>query len=324
MDKFGKFVISLDFELQWGMLDHVTKDSSYRKNIKAVHDVIPKLLEFFDKYGIHATFATVGLVFFENFQDLKAGLPQIRPTYCNQSINPYLSVNEIIDGVAEHYFLAPELIREIQQHPNMEIGSHTFSHYYCLEEGQTIDQFREDIAYAKKVASRYNIHLTSLVFPRNQINENYLRVCKELGFSSVRSNEKAWMYKASSEKDNTLFKRFFRLLDTYINVSGHHCYPLSDLKREPLVLIPASRFLRPYAKKLAFLDGLKLYRIKKEMLHAAKEGKLFHLWWHPHNFGSNTENNLIFLGKILEYYSYLHKKYNFGTCSMSDIVKLLK
>jgi peptidoglycan/xylan/chitin deacetylase (PgdA/CDA1 family) len=79
MNKFGKFVISLDFELQWGMLDHVTKDSPYRKNIKAVHDVIPKLLELFGKYDIHATFATVGLVFFENFRDLKAGLPQLKP-----------------------------------------------------------------------------------------------------------------------------------------------------------------------------------------------------------------------------------------------------
>ena len=96
MSKFGKFVISLDFELQWGMLDHVTKDSPYRKNIKAVHDVIPKLLELFDKYNIHATFATVGLVFFENFRDLKAGLPQLKPTYRNSSINQYLSVNEIV------------------------------------------------------------------------------------------------------------------------------------------------------------------------------------------------------------------------------------
>jgi hypothetical protein len=53
MNKFGKFVISLDFELQWGMLDHVTENSSYRKDIKAVHAVIPKLIALFDKYNIH-------------------------------------------------------------------------------------------------------------------------------------------------------------------------------------------------------------------------------------------------------------------------------
>lgn len=206
----------------------------------------------------------------------------------------------------------------------MEVGSHTFSHYYCLEDGQTIDQFRADIAHAKSVALKYDIHLKSLVFPRNQINEDYLKVCKELGFSSVRGNEKGWMYKASDKKGNTVFKRFFRLLDAYINVSGHNCYSCSELNREPLTSIPASRFLRPYSKKLAFLDGLRLRRVKKGMLHAAKYGKVFHLWWHPHNFGSSTEENFIFLRKVLEYYKYLHERYNFESCSMSDIVKCLK
>jgi hypothetical protein len=94
---------------------------------------------------------------------------------------------------------------------------------------------------------------------------------------------------------------------------------MSDLKKEPIVLIPASRFLRPYAKKLAFLDSLKLYRIKKEMLHAAKEGKLFHLWWHPHNFGCYQDENFAGLIQILNYYKELNEKYGFISLSMCEL-----
>jgi hypothetical protein len=58
----GKFVISLDFELMWGMRDKHTVET-YGKNIAAVHEIIPKLLEKFNSYNIKATFATVGFCF---------------------------------------------------------------------------------------------------------------------------------------------------------------------------------------------------------------------------------------------------------------------
>ena len=88
--------------------------------------------------------------------------------------------------------------------------------------------------------------------------------------------------------------------------------------------IPASRFLRPYSKRLAFMDWLRLKRITKSMTHAAKHGLTYHLWWHPHNFGINIKENLAFLEKILLHYEELSKKYSFRSVSMQQLAVILK
>ncbi len=56
----GTFVISLDFELHWGVRDHRTV-ADYRENLLGVRRVVPALLSLFSEFGIHATWATVGL-----------------------------------------------------------------------------------------------------------------------------------------------------------------------------------------------------------------------------------------------------------------------
>ena len=66
----GKFVISLDFELMWGVRDKKTIES-YGQNILGVREAIPAMLNAFDKYGINATFSTVGFLFAKNKKELK-------------------------------------------------------------------------------------------------------------------------------------------------------------------------------------------------------------------------------------------------------------
>ena len=55
------------------------------------------------------------------------------------------------------------------------------------------------------------------------------------------------------------------------------------------------------------------------MNYAAKKGRLFHLWWHPHNFGNNIRYNIDFLKKILDYQRVLNKKYDFQSLNMGEI-----
>jgi hypothetical protein len=57
----GKLVISLDFELYWGVRDAI-KLQDYTMHLAGVQKVIPLLLRLFKKYGINATFATVGFI----------------------------------------------------------------------------------------------------------------------------------------------------------------------------------------------------------------------------------------------------------------------
>ena len=321
----GKFLVSLDFELMWGVRDKETKET-YGKNIIGVHKVIPELLQVFKKYEIKATFSCVGFLFFENKHELLKNIPKHIPIYNDSNISPYAGHFDIIENnyKTDMYHFALNLIQEIQKYPEQEIGTHTFSHYYCLESGQTIETFREDILSAIAIAKIYDISISSLVFPRNQFNPEYLKVCLELGIICYRGNEKSWLYKEKSSKNESLIRRAIRFLDVYVNISGHNCYSDQFLKSKIPIDIPSSRFLRPFSQKIKLLDGLRLYRIKSGMTYAAKNNLTYHLWWHPHNFGINQNQNFKFLAKILIHFQFLKNKHNFQSYTMSNLANLIK
>jgi alkyl hydroperoxide reductase subunit AhpC len=50
-----------------------------------------------------------------------------------------------------------------------------------------------------------------------------------------------------------------------------------------------------------------------------KKKKVYHLWWHPHNFGRNTQENIKMLDAILEHYTYLNKQYGFTSVTMQGL-----
>jgi peptidoglycan/xylan/chitin deacetylase (PgdA/CDA1 family) len=145
----GKFVVSLDFELLWGVRDVATIET-YGDHLRGVHTVIPRLLSTFRKNNIKATFATVGFLFFSTKEELLANLPNRRPNYSNPALSPYTNEFELVgeSNKTDPYHFAPQLIQLIQDCPEQEIGTHTFCHYYCQENGQTVDDFREDLRAA--------------------------------------------------------------------------------------------------------------------------------------------------------------------------------
>ena len=321
----GKFVVSLDFELLWGVRDKRTIDE-YSENIKGVWEALPKMLEAFENHKVNGTFATVGFLFAASKDELMSFIPQAKPNYSNSNLSPYngyfekVKDNEDIDK----FHFASGLVSLILSHSGHEIASHTFSHYYCLEKGQTIDEFRSDISAAIEIAKHRDIAIKSLIFPRNQFNKEYLAVLKELGITSYRGNEKKWFYSAARGEEESLIKRAFRLLDSYVNIAGHNSYSIESLKQEEPFNIPSSRFLRPYSKKLKWFEKLRLRRVLKSMTYAAKNNQVFHLWWHPHNFGKNQSENLAFLNNILDHYLDLRSKYGFESLTMNELALLLK
>lgn len=321
----GKFVISLDFEIMWGVRDVVTIES-YGEHLRGVHTAIPKMLETFRSYNVKATFATVGFLFFDNKEELLAALPERKPQYSNPKFSPYIS--EVYEAgessLTDPYHYAPHLVKKIQSYPEMEIGTHTFSHYYCLEEGQTVDDFREDLKAAIRTAAKYNISIRSIVFPRNQFNNDYLEVCRQEGLTAVRGNEQSWLYEARTGENESILRRALRLADAYINISGHHCHSDAYMAKDFPYNIPSSRFIRQYKQRLRWLEWLRLRRIKKAMTHAAKNNLTYHIWWHPHNFGINQDQNLAFLGKILAHYNKLHQQYRFTCYTMAELAAYLQ
>ena len=65
-------IVSLDLELFWGMQD-IMDLTEYQANIQGGRKAIPQMLELFQKHGIHATWATVGFLFAENYEELCNG-----------------------------------------------------------------------------------------------------------------------------------------------------------------------------------------------------------------------------------------------------------
>ena len=313
----GTLIVSLDFELFWGMLD-VCPLEDYRDNVLGGRKAIPRLLEQFRKYGIHATWATVGYLFAENREELMSFFPAEKPAYANEKLDPYTYFSGVGGNEEEApCFYAPSLIRLVAETAGQEIGSHTFSHYYCREKGQTPEQFAADMRAAKAIGREKGYDLTSVILPRNQCEPEYTRVLRECGFDAYRDEENDWIHEKIGFRP---LLRILRLADVYLPLTGQGGYvPKNEHGIWNLV---GSRMYKPIFPALAFLEGLKLRRIKKQMLHAAKNDLTFHLWWHPHNIGVRTEEHLAQLEEIFRYYACLKEQYGMQSLNMREAARL--
>lgn len=304
--------------MNWGVHDVLSLEQ-YEENLLGARTAIPKILALFKEYDIHATWATVGMLNYNSKEELLENLPIFRPSYSDTNLSPYSKLQSIgNDEKHDPIHFAPSLIRKITDTPNQELASHTFSHYYCLEKGQTIAEFEEDLIASIKVLGNRRSKCQTLIFPRNQINQSYLQICKKNGITCYRGNEKSWVYKASTSRSEGMWKRLLRLLDHYENIFGHHTYPIKNVDCNPIVNLPSSRFLRPYHKRYKVMEPLRLRRIKNSMKHAAENREVYHLWWHPHNFGKNTDENIMFLTEILKWMDKLRNDYGFKSLSMRE------
>ncbi len=307
------FLISLDFELFWGMQDCASLEE-YGPNVLGGREAIPKLLDLFQKHGIHATWATVGFPFAENEEVLRRFFPKELPTYENPSLSAYRCFGSIgTDEESAPCFYAPSLIRRIADTPGQEIASHTFSHFYCREPGQTAAQFRQDMAASKAIGAHYGYDLRTVVLPRNQCEPEYTRVLQELGFSAYRDEENDWIHEKIKFRP---LLRLLRLLDVYLPLTGQGGY--TPRIEDGIVNLTGSRMYKPILPALSFLEEWKLRRIKGQMRHAAKKGLTFHLWWHPHNIGIRTEAHLGQLEQILSYYDELNRTYGMVSRNMAE------
>jgi peptidoglycan/xylan/chitin deacetylase (PgdA/CDA1 family) len=299
MSPIGTFIVSLDFELLWGVRDKRTIDN-YRPNLFGSREVIPQMLERFATHGVRATWATVGMLFCQSREELLARLPQRRPRYEHSHLSPYHDVLKVgQDEQSDPLHFASSLIREIAATRGQEVATHTFSHYYCLERGQTVEDFEADLRAAVGVARDRGIELRSIVFPRNEVNIDYLPTCRDHGLIAYRGTQDSWMHAARSASQETRTRRAGRLLDTYVPVSRRPTRSARQPGPGGLVDVPASRFFRPWSRTLRELESLKLRRIVGEVDQAARDGSVYHLWWHPHNFGIDRDRHLAQLDAVL-------------------------
>jgi peptidoglycan/xylan/chitin deacetylase (PgdA/CDA1 family) len=312
-------VISLDFELMWGIRENQSI-ATYGRNILGGRKAIPAMLRLFAEHKVKATWAAVGMLLARNKRELIEGFPSLRPTYANANLSPYQEsyLQQVgADEESDPYHFGYSLAAQILDTEGMELATHTFSHYYCIEEGQTREQFKADLEAAAAAAQRLGAMPRSIIFPRNQFNRDYLVVCSDVGLRTYRGTERAWMYRPAAGPEG-LLKRAVRLADNYASLSGSNSFQPEADGSSRMVNVPASRFLRPCSRALSPLEPLQLRRITSAMTQAARRGEHFHIWWHPHNFGANTERNLENLKAVLTHYTKLRDTYGFDSRTMRE------
>lgn len=321
---FGAFVISLDFERYWGVRDVLVEGDGYFANIGNENDVVRELLNVFAENDIAATWATVGFLFAGSFDELREFQPETAPGYSDRRLCPY-SDEFVRDNPQAPYFFAPDLVDLIAATPRQEIASHTFSHFYCMETGQTRESFAGDLRSAVAIAERKKIKMRSMVFPRNQHNPDYNDVLVENGIICFRGNQSSWMYRFDGGIAHTgKVHRGARLADTFLDISGHNSTHWNDVWRDDIANVPASIFLRAVTKPSGFLEDLHFRRICRAMRFAAMNKRIFHLWWHPHNFGSNLAANILFLRRILDFYREMNSGFGMRSLSMIEVAEVAR
>jgi peptidoglycan/xylan/chitin deacetylase (PgdA/CDA1 family) len=320
---FGALVISLDFELHWGVRDKCAPDGPYLQNLLGARKAIPQILDLFEEFDVAATWATVGFLFAESRREREEFSPGIRPHYTDSRLDPYLEpTGESETDDLLHY--APSLIGQIRARGKQEIATHTFSHYYCLEPGESPEAFAADLRSAVAIAKHHGIDVRSIVFPRNQFRPEYEDLLKAADIACYRGNETNWMYRPRPRSAETLAVRAPRLLDHYVSLSGPKLVRWEEVRQPSgLCNVRSSMFLRPHSVQRKGLEPARLRRIAGEIEAAAEQRGIFHLWWHPHNFGTQTEQNLEFLRSVLEVFSRCRATRGMQSLSMLGVADLV-
>ena len=321
---YGTFVLSLDFELHWGVRDHEPINAPYRQNLLGAREAIPRLLELFKRYEISGTWAIVGFLFAESREEQRKFTPAVLPRYNNKALNPYTQLIGRGEKDDPLHF-APSLIEEISRCPRQEIATHTFSHHYCCEPGQAADSFNADLNSAIAIAAERGIRFRSIVFPRNQVNPRYLQSVLDAGLVCYRGPEHGWMHRVIAQEERTIALRMARIGDTYVDISGGRIVRWGEiLEPSGLCNVRASRFLWPYRPALQGFEERRLGRTIDQLKLAALEDAVFHLWFHPHNFGTHLEENLDFLEAILQAFASARERYGMRSLSMSAVADIVR
>ncbi|MCU0394779.1 MAG: polysaccharide deacetylase family protein [Chitinophagaceae bacterium] len=320
------FIISLDFELHWGVFDKRDREARMQC-YRQMEWVVPAMLKLFDRYGVKATWAVVGSLMVENEAEWQSLVPEKVPAYTNTRYSSfhYAEMNGLRGAAAAAHF-APDLVKAIIDCPGQELATHTFSHYYCLEAGQDPEAFSADLQRVQELAIRKTGRpVTSLVFPRNQYAPAYLDVCARHGITAVRTNPANWFWTSIGNEDTSIMRRIFRTGDVFIPMGAKSAYPLESMQWHQggnLLCIPASRLLRQYDPALPWMNNIRLHRIRREMEYAARNGQCYHLWWHPENFGFHPQESLQELEGILQHFHILQQRFGMESFTMAEVANL--
>lgn len=316
---YARFVISIDCELYWGVHDRYELRRR-RTVLEGGRAIIPRLLDLFAEYDVRATWAIVGMLFARSRAELYASSPRQRPSYVDGTLSPYRLFQTLgSDEASDPWHYGSSLVAAIGATRGQEVASHTFAHYYALAPGQTASEFAADLAAAQSAADSAGYRLSSLVFPRNQVNMAYLPALVANGFTAYRGTPSAWPYRPAANAGRSPSRRVARLLDSHVRLFARDTVREHALDTFAVVDVPATHYVRAWGPSHATGGQLRLRRIQRDMYAATDQGGLIHLWWHPDDFALEPNSCLRSLRSILDIYATLAASGRMVSQSMRDV-----
>jgi hypothetical protein len=208
---------------------------------------------------------------------------------------------------------APALMRAILETPGQELGTHTFSHLFLRERGVTAQNAAADLAAAQNLhRERFGSSPLSLVFPRNQ--PAFIEVVRASSVKIWRGNAAAWYYDCEDSEHSGPLPRALRLVDAFNPFTQRAALLLGDMNR-------ASLFLRLNLPPGAW--QLHVRRITAQ-LDALRDNEIFHIWFHPHNLGTNLARRLARVEQIVALVAERQHAGGVQSCSMEDLIPAIQ
>lgn len=178
--------------------------------------------------------------------------------------------------------------------------------------------FKADLAAASAAFKPWGVTPQSYVWPKHQLRREWLSDLREEGFIAHRGPAHHRLYMPRPGRAGGVHVRAGRLVDAIVPISGDgaHAWPPADMSNHPLD-VPESHFVRPLPRPLvATARSLQTVRLQDAMTHAAKLGRMLHLWWHPHNFGDDPKGHLRHLERLLQHFQALGQAWDFPSLTM--------
>jgi peptidoglycan/xylan/chitin deacetylase (PgdA/CDA1 family) len=293
----GCFTLSLDLELIWGTLDLFGPERFRSACEKEREEVIDRLLALLVEFGISATWCALGHLFLDGCESRTPHKhPEIvRPAHRWHRRDWF--VHDPGGSETEHpTFFGRSLIGKILNCPvPQEIGCHSFSHVIFGDDGCSRETALSEVSACVELARGLGIVMKSFAFPRDQVG--HLDVLREYGFICYRGAEPHWYEKTTLP---TPVKRLARLWEVLTAAQPPTVLP--ERTAEGMWNIPGSMIYFPMHGLRRFIPrSLRVNRVIKGLDAAARNKRIFHLWFHPTNLAVGTEAMFAGLRAVFEY-----------------------
>jgi len=313
----GVFTISLDVELIWGTLDLFGPQGFRQAYELERREVIDRLLDLFTEFEVPATWCMLGHLLLDSCEQGPGATkhPEIvRPNHAWHK-EDWFKHDPCGNEKSDPLFYGRSLLEKIRACPvPQEIGSHSFSHIIFGDAGCSRETATSELAACVRAATDAGVEMRSFAFPRNQVG--HLDVVREHGFTCYRGPDPIWYEQGTGR---SLLRRCAHLWDVLRAAAPPVVVP--QRAEAGLWNIPGSMIYFPMHGLRRYIPvSLRVRRAAKGLEAAARERRIFHLWFHPTNLAFQMEEMLDGLRAILEYASTLRANHALTFLPMRALV----